>query len=102
PKRRAKDGPLKKKNKKDIINEDEEIEETVIQPIEGTSFIIPNDIRSINYWKYCTKKSLDLLQKQASNRRILMVQLHQERVKSVQYLLHQREQINILTKEKQS
>ncbi|CAF3938214.1 unnamed protein product [Adineta steineri] len=102
PKRLAKDGPLKNKNKKDIINEDEEIEETVIQPIEGTSFIIPNDIKSINYWKYCTKKSLDLLQKQASNRRILMVQLHQERVKSVQYLLHQREQINILTKEKQS
>ncbi|CAF2893478.1 unnamed protein product [Rotaria sp. Silwood2] len=102
PKRLVKDGPLKEKNKKDIINIDEEIEEIGIQSIDGSSFTIPTNTKSINYWKYCTKKALDLLQKQASNRRILMIQLHKERVQTVQYLLHQREQIDTLTNEKQA
>ncbi|CAF3868168.1 unnamed protein product [Rotaria sordida] len=103
PKRLVKNGPLKEKNKKDIINNDDEMEELGIQSIDGSSsFTIPTDVKSINYWKYCTKKALDLLQKQASNRRMFMIQLHQERVQTVQYLLHQREQNDILTNEKQT
>jgi len=101
PKRLVKDGPLKDKSKKDIIDEDE-IEELPIQSIQDSSFTIPTNTKSINYWKYCTKKALDLLQKQASNRRNLMIELHRERGKTVQYLLHQRENIDLLTNEKQT
>ncbi|CAF1264829.1 unnamed protein product [Adineta ricciae] len=101
PKRLVKDGPLKVKNKKEIINEDEEIDETALQPIDGTSFSIPSSVKSINYWKYCTKKALDILQKQASNRRSFMLESHQDRIKTVQYLFFQRQQIDRLNKEKQ-
>ncbi|CAF0947630.1 unnamed protein product [Adineta ricciae] len=58
--------------------------------------------KSISYWKFCAKKALDILQKQASNRRNFLIERHQERVQVVEYLLNQREQLEILTDDKQS
>ncbi|CAF4598148.1 unnamed protein product, partial [Rotaria sp. Silwood2] len=55
----------------------------------------------IHYWKYCTKKAIDLLQKQASNRRLFFIERHQERTNTIQYVLYQREQIEQLINEKQ-
>ncbi len=46
PKRLVKDGPLKEKNKKDVVIDEEE-EEIEIPPIEGTSFSIPSNIKSV-------------------------------------------------------
>ncbi|CAF3335249.1 unnamed protein product [Rotaria socialis] len=103
PKRLAKDGPLKAKNKKGIIAIDDDIEELGTQSVDGSSsFTVPSNIKSMSYWKFCTKKALDLLQKQASNRRFLMIQIHQERVQTVEYLLHQRDVIDAFTDEKQT
>jgi hypothetical protein len=60
-----------------------------IQSIDGSSLIVPTDVKSVNillfvklficasikiiYWKHCAKKALDLLQKQALNRRAFMI-----------------------------
>ncbi|CAF4006759.1 unnamed protein product, partial [Adineta steineri] len=63
---------------------------------------LPSDIQSIHYWKYCTKKAMELLQKQASNRRLYLIERHQERTKAIEYILHQREQIAQFNNEKQS
>ncbi|CAF4665279.1 unnamed protein product [Rotaria sp. Silwood1] len=48
PKRLVKDGPLKEKNKKDIVNNDDEIEEIGIEAIDGSSFTIPTNIKSLS------------------------------------------------------
>jgi len=67
PKRLVKDGPLKEKNKKDIIDEEEiegtysiEIERLILlflievgtQLIEGSSFTIPNNIKSVRIFNF--------------------------------------------------
>jgi hypothetical protein len=44
PKRLVKDGPLKQKNKKDLIIDEDDID---TQFIEGSSFPIPNNIKSV-------------------------------------------------------
>ncbi|CAF0894391.1 unnamed protein product [Rotaria sordida] len=73
-----------------------------IQPIDAFSLTILTNTKSITYWKYCTKKAIDLLQKQASNRRTFMIERHQERVQTIKYLLDQRQQIETLINEKES
>ncbi|UJR27803.1 hypothetical protein I4U23_009072 [Adineta vaga] len=55
------------------------------------------DETSIEYWRSCTKKAIDILEKQATNRRKLLIEKHQERVDSIQCLLYQRQQIQILS-----
>ncbi len=67
PKRLVKDGPLQEKNKKDIIDEEEiegtysiEIERLILlflievgtQLIEGSSFTIPNNIKSVRIFNF--------------------------------------------------
>ncbi|CAF5127522.1 unnamed protein product, partial [Rotaria magnacalcarata] len=64
--------------------------------------VAPMNETSIDYWKFCTKKALDILEKQASNRRKFIIERHQERINSTQYLLSQRERIDILTEENHS
>ncbi|CAF1077789.1 unnamed protein product [Adineta steineri] len=64
--------------------------------------VVLTDESSVHYWKLCTKKAMDLLEKQAVNRRKLLVEKHQEHVDSIRYLLHQREQINILSEKNHS
>ncbi|CAF2619879.1 unnamed protein product [Rotaria sp. Silwood2] len=101
PKRLGKHSILREKNGKNISNNDD-IEELDIQAIDGSSLIIPTNTKSITYWKYCVKKALDLLQKQASNRRTFMIERHQERVQTIKYLLDQRQEIETLINENQS
>ncbi|CAF4512427.1 unnamed protein product, partial [Rotaria socialis] len=67
-----------------------------------TSPAAPMNETSIDYWKFCTKKALDILEKQASNRRKFIIERHQERINSTQCLLGQRERIDILTEENHS
>ncbi|CAF4732258.1 unnamed protein product, partial [Rotaria sp. Silwood1] len=100
PKRLGKHKVLREKNGKNISHNDD-IEELDIQLIDDFSLIIPTNTKSIIYWKYCTNKALDLLQKQASNRRTFMIERHQERVQTIKYLLDQRQQIETLINEKQ-
>ena len=45
------------------------------------------------------KKSFDLLEKQAANRRAFLIERHVERVKTVEYFLRQRDQLERLTRE---
>ncbi|CAF5177327.1 unnamed protein product, partial [Rotaria magnacalcarata] len=73
-----------------------------VQTIDGATLIIPTNTKSLNFWKYCAKQALELLQKQASTRRTFMIERHQERVQTVNYLLDQRQQIETLVNEKQS
>ncbi|CAF3730563.1 unnamed protein product, partial [Adineta steineri] len=81
---------------KHLSNNDE------LEELGESSMITPSNVKSISYWKYYTKKAVDLLQKQASNRRIFMIERYQERIQTIQYLLHQRQQNEQLIKEKQS
>ncbi|CAF0758076.1 unnamed protein product [Rotaria sordida] len=69
---------------------------------DNNPVVVSMDETSIHYWKCCTKKALDILEKQASNRRKLLIERHQERIDSIQYLLSQREQIDTLTAENHS
>lgn len=57
---------------------------------------------STQYWRSCTKKAIDILEKQSISRRKYFIERHQERINSIQCLLFQREQIEKLTKENQS
>ena len=47
PKRLVKDGPLKDKHKKDIIMDEEEIEEADTELLDGSSFSIPTNNKSV-------------------------------------------------------
>ncbi|CAF4427484.1 unnamed protein product, partial [Rotaria sp. Silwood2] len=87
----------KKKNHQTVDSDDVEEQSAII--IDGSA--VPTDVQSIHYWKYCTKKAIDLLQKQASNRRLFFIERHQERTNTIQYVLYQREQIEQLINEKQ-
>ncbi|CAF2351484.1 unnamed protein product [Rotaria sp. Silwood2] len=69
---------------------------------DDNQVVVSMDETSMYYWKYCTKKALDILAKQASNRRKLLIERHQERIDSIQCILSQREQINTLTEENHS
>ncbi|CAF4316332.1 unnamed protein product, partial [Adineta steineri] len=93
PKRLGRQSLSKVKN---LSNNDE------LEELGESSMITPSNVKSISYWKYCTKKAVDLLQKQASNRRIFMIERYQERIQTIQYLLHQRQQNEQFIKEKQS
>ncbi|CAF3672398.1 unnamed protein product [Rotaria socialis] len=88
----------KKKNHQTVDSEDVEEETAVAVDASGA----PVDPNSIHYWKYCTRKALELLQKQASNRRLFFIERHEERTQTVQYVLHQRDQMEQLFNEKQS
>ncbi|CAF3451228.1 unnamed protein product [Rotaria socialis] len=101
PKRLGRHSTLKTKHGKPI-NDNDEIEELDVQTIDGATLIIPTNTKSLNFWKYCAKQALELLQKQASTRRTFMIERHQERVQTVNYLLDQRQQIDTLVNEKQS
>ncbi|CAF4596371.1 unnamed protein product [Rotaria sp. Silwood1] len=70
--------------------------------IDNNPVAVSMDETSVHYWKYCTKKALDVLEKQAFNRRQFLIERHQERIDSIQCLLSQREQINTLTEENHS
>ncbi|CAF3446393.1 unnamed protein product [Rotaria sp. Silwood1] len=86
----------KKKHHQTVDSDDVEEQSAII--IDGLP--VPTDVQSIHYWKYCTKKAIDLLQKQASNRRLYFIERHQERTTTIQYILYQREQIEQLIDEK--
>ncbi|CAF4746527.1 unnamed protein product, partial [Rotaria magnacalcarata] len=45
-----------------------------VQTIDGATLIIPTNTKSLNFWKYCAKQALELLQKQASTRRTFMIE----------------------------
>ncbi|CAF0818882.1 unnamed protein product [Adineta ricciae] len=88
----------KKKHHQSLDSEDIDDQDGVVLDEAG----IPVDVQSIYYWKYCTKKAMDLLQKQANNRRLFLVQRHEERTKAIEHILCQRTQIAQLNTEKQA
>jgi len=63
---------------------------------------VPIDTQSVAYWKYCTKKAIELLQKQAASRRMYFIERHEERTKAIEYILCQREQIEEINQGKQT
>ncbi|CAF1286216.1 unnamed protein product [Adineta ricciae] len=65
-----------------------------VPTVSSTSSITMDEV---SYWKTCTKKAMDLLERQASNRRKLFIERHQERIDCIQCVLQQRQQICMLS-----